>query len=191
MKKISLAILLAASTVSGSALADYQSLTVGYAQSKVEDFKNIRGVNLQYRYEFDDIVGVMASFSYMKNSDLKGGKDKVYEQGIEFSLSRNADMKYYSVLVGPTFRLNDYVSLYALGGLAYTKAEINNRLSIPNYYEWETKSSEKTSAFAYGLGVIVNPTANISVSLGYEGTETDFGQKYSINGFNIGLGYNF
>ncbi|QHM72848.1 Ail/Lom family outer membrane beta-barrel protein [Mixta intestinalis] len=191
MKKISLAILLAASTVSGSALADYQSLTVGYAQSKVEDFKNIRGVNLQYRYEFDDIVGVMASFSYMKNSDLKGGKDKGYEQGIEFTRSRNADLKYYSFLVGPSFRLNDYISLYALGGLAYTKAEVNNTWNISNFYEWETHSSKKSSAFAYGLGVIINPVEAISITLGYEGTETDFGQKYSVNGFNIGLGYNF
>ncbi len=191
MKKLSLALLLAAATLSGSALAEYQSVTVGYAQSKVEDFKNIRGVNLQYRYEFDDMVGVMASFNYMKNSELKGGKDTGYEQGYEISRSRNADMKYYSVLVGPTFRLNDYVSLYALGGLAHTKAELNDTWNIINIYELESKSSEKSSAFAYGLGVIINPTAALSISLGYEGTETDFGKKYSINGFNIGLGYNF
>ncbi|MWL74803.1 Ail/Lom family protein, partial [Escherichia coli] len=49
MKKLSLAVLVAATLASGAALADNQTVSVGYAQSKVEDFKNIRGVNVQYR----------------------------------------------------------------------------------------------------------------------------------------------
>ncbi|MXD56928.1 Ail/Lom family protein, partial [Escherichia coli] len=36
--------------MSGSTLADTHTLTPGYTQSKVQDFKNIKGVNLQYRY---------------------------------------------------------------------------------------------------------------------------------------------
>lgn len=53
MKKISLAVFIAASLASGAALADNQTVSVGYTQSKIEDFKNIRGVNAQYRYEWD------------------------------------------------------------------------------------------------------------------------------------------
>lgn len=41
------------SVMSGSRLADNHTLSAGYAQSKVQDFKNIKGVNLQYRYEWD------------------------------------------------------------------------------------------------------------------------------------------
>ncbi|EAY6854213.1 virulence membrane protein PagC, partial [Salmonella enterica] len=32
------------------AQADTNAFSVGYAQSKVQDFKNIRGVNVKYRY---------------------------------------------------------------------------------------------------------------------------------------------
>ena len=40
MKKVALAVLLAGGMVSGVALADEHSVSVGYAQSKVQDFKN-------------------------------------------------------------------------------------------------------------------------------------------------------
>lgn len=46
-----------------------QTLSVGYAQSKVEDFKNMPGVNLQYRYEWDSPVSVVASFTTLENSE--------------------------------------------------------------------------------------------------------------------------
>ena len=69
MKKISLAVLVAASLTSGAALADNQTVSVGYAQSKVEDFKNIRGVNVQYRYEWDAPLSVIGSFTYMSGDD--------------------------------------------------------------------------------------------------------------------------
>ena len=52
MKKLSLAVLVISGLTSGMAFADNQSVSIGYAQSDVQDFKNIRGVNLQYRYEF-------------------------------------------------------------------------------------------------------------------------------------------
>lgn len=45
--------------MSGSRLADNHTLSAGYAQSKVQDFKNIKGVNLQYRYEWDSPVSVV------------------------------------------------------------------------------------------------------------------------------------
>ncbi|EEY3549660.1 Ail/Lom family protein, partial [Escherichia coli] len=50
------------SVMSGSTLADNHTLSAGYAQSKVQDFKNIKGVNLQYRYEWDSPVSVVGSF---------------------------------------------------------------------------------------------------------------------------------
>uniref|UniRef100_UPI00289B0380 Ail/Lom family outer membrane beta-barrel protein n=1 Tax=Leclercia sp. TaxID=1898428 RepID=UPI00289B0380 len=73
MKKLSLAVCVAASLSSGAALADNQTVSVGYAQSNVEDFKNIRGVNVQYRYEWDSPVSLMGSFTYMS-----GDQDEHY-----------------------------------------------------------------------------------------------------------------
>ncbi len=47
------------------AQADTNAFSVGYAQSKVQDFKNIRGVNVKYRYEDDSPVSFISSLSYL------------------------------------------------------------------------------------------------------------------------------
>ena len=52
MKIKLLAVLPLSLMVSEIAFADNHSVSIGYAQSKVQDFKDIRGVNPQYRYEF-------------------------------------------------------------------------------------------------------------------------------------------
>ncbi|KFC05625.1 Ail/Lom family protein, partial [Trabulsiella guamensis ATCC 49490] len=116
MKVELLAVLLASSMVSEVAFADNHSVSIGYAQSKVQDFKNIRGVNLQYRYEFDSPLSALASFSYMSGDD----KQNYFLSGD--SVDNRIDAKYYSLLVGPAYRINEYVSLYALGGIAHVKA---------------------------------------------------------------------
>ncbi|KFB96934.1 Ail/Lom family protein, partial [Trabulsiella guamensis ATCC 49490] len=38
------------------------------------------------------------------------------------SVDNRIDAKYYSLLVGPAYRINEYVSLYVLGGIAHVKA---------------------------------------------------------------------
>ena len=186
MKKVALAVLLAGGMVSGVALADEHSVSVGYAQSKVQDFKNIRGVNLQYRYEWNSPVSVMGSFTYMKGDD-----DQNYYLSSDY-INNHVEAKYYSLLVGPAFRINEYVSLYALGGVARTKADGHTvwHNGGDNYVGRETISAKSTS-FAYGAGVIFNPTENLSFNVGYEGTQADIEGDRDINGFNVGVGYRF
>ncbi|MBB3323200.1 MULTISPECIES: Ail/Lom family outer membrane beta-barrel protein [Atlantibacter] len=186
MKKVSLAILLVGGMVSGAALADNHTFSVGYAQSKVEDFKNIRGVNVQYRYEFDSPVSFLGSFTYMKGDD-----DQNYYLASDY-IENHVEAKYYSLLVGPAYRINEYVSLYALGGVARSKAE--GRTTWHNAgdgYVGRDSISEKSTSFAYGAGVIFNPVENFSVNVGYEGTNADLEGSRSINGFNVGVGYRF
>lgn len=186
MKKITLIALLVSGMASGAAMADNQTVSVGYAQSKVEGFKNVRGVNLQYRYEFNSPFSVLSSFTYMKGSDSADGYiDQDY-------LQVNEDVKYYSLLVGPAYRINDYISLYAMGGLAHTKADVS--VTWTNYgdgYTEKDTASASSNSFAYGAGVIINPVENLSVTVGYEGTRADLYGNRSVNGFNIGVGYRF
>ena len=186
MKKVSLAVLLAGGMISGVAQADNQSVSVGYAQSKVEDFKNIRGVNLQYRYEFDSPVSLLGSFTYMKGDD-----DQNYFLASDY-VQNHVEAKYYSLLVGPAYRLNEYVSLYALGGVTRTKADGHTTWhnAGDNYVGRETISADSTS-FAYGAGVIFNPVENFTVNVGYEGTNADLEGDRAIDGFNVGVGYRF
>ena len=51
--------------------------------------------------------------------------------------------------------------------------------------------SEKSTSFAYGAGVLINLQENIPVNIGYEGTQADMDGNYSINCFNVGIGYRF
>lgn len=186
MKKISLAVFVAASLASGAALADNQTVSLGYAQSKVENFKNIRGVNAQYRYEWDSPLSVIGSFTYMSGDD-----DQKYYVDSD-SVKNHIDVKYYSLMVGPAYRINEYVSLYALGGVAHTKADVDTKwVNAGDGYTQKDSLSEKSTSFAYGAGVQFNPTEELAVNVGYEGTNADIDGSHSINGWNVGVGYRF
>ncbi|WP_380181004.1 Ail/Lom family outer membrane beta-barrel protein [Kalamiella sp. sgz302252] len=166
-------------------LADNHTVSVGYAQSKVEDFKNIRGVNVQYRYEWDSPVSVIGSFSYMKGDDSYSEQVEAFDDVIGYK--GKTEVKYYSLMAGPAYRINDYFSLYALAGMAHTKVE--DKTTYLSYYT-EEYSASKTS-FAWGAGIAINPTDSLAINIGYEGTRVSFNDDVAINGFNIGLGYRF
>jgi putative virulence related protein PagC len=54
----------------------------------------------------------------------------------------------------------------------------------------ESDSWDSTS-FAWGAGVLITPTEDLTVSVGYEGTRADFDGSVSINGVNLTVGYRF
>lgn len=179
---LSLAIL-ASVGVSNVAKADSQTISLGYAQSKVQDFKNMRGVNAKYRYEWDSPISILGSFTYMSTSG-----NLFDEESNEYTdYDDNVKVKYYSLLVGPAYRLNEYVSFYALGGIAKDKVDLSQNYHHSDYTYTENSNDSKT-AFAYGAGVQINPTQNIAIDLGYEGSKI---KDAKINGFNIGIGYRF
>jgi len=184
-KMTMLALLCGGLLVGSNALADNHTVSVGYAQSKVEDFKNIRGVNVQYRYEWDSPLSVIGSFSYMKGDESYSERDDYFDDIGGYD--SKTDVKYYSLMAGPAYRINDYVSFYGLIGLAHTK--VDEKASYLTQYSEEYNES-KTS-FAYGAGVVVNPISNLSLSVGYEGTRVKYNEDVAINGFNIGIGYRF
>ncbi|ENN8379063.1 outer membrane beta-barrel protein [Providencia rettgeri] len=175
--------------VGNAAQADNQTVSIGYAQSKVQDFKNIRGVNLQYQYEWDSPLSVLGSFTYMKASEGHTAGSSIF--GTPAQYKKDTDAKYYSLLIGPSYRLNDYISLYGLIGAAHTKENTDERVGNNTYSRKESYSSNSTS-LAYGLGFSVNPTDYLVMRIGYEGTESKHnGKTHDVNGFNIGVGYRF
>lgn len=181
-----LSVLISAGLFSQGVLADSQTVSVGYAQSKVQDFKNLRGVNVQYRYEWDSPFSVLGSFSYMKGDENYGSRTDFH--GDISGYDGKTDVKYYSLLAGPAYRINDYVSLYGLVGFAHSK--VNDKTTYLSG-ERETFNSSGTE-FAYGAGVIVNPVEYLSVSLGYEGSKIKgYSDSVSVNGFNLTVGYRF
>jgi putative virulence related protein PagC len=186
MKKVSLAILAAATMMSGAVLADNHTVSLGYAQSDFENLGDIRGVNVQYRYEWDSPLSVMGSFTYMS-----GDTHEAEDDGESDIFKLKDEVKYYSLLVGPAYRVNEYVSVYALGGVSYTKLNEDTTWIDSNGPFYHESESDNSTAFAWGAGLQFNPTGNISVGIGYEGTTAKYIHSHSINGFNLTVGYRF
>jgi putative virulence related protein PagC len=180
-------------------MAQQQTVSMGYAYARLNDIAGLnginvqyQGINLQYRYEWDSPLSIIGSFSYMK-----GDKSVAYHDAWGDAYKISADAKYYSLLAGPAYRLNDYLSLYGLLGVAYSK--------INGSYQWRNSvgadepdghlnihASRHTASLAYAAGVAINPINNLSINLGYEGASVDFyGSKKSLNGFNVGIGWRF
>ncbi|MEZ3500410.1 Ail/Lom family outer membrane beta-barrel protein [Pantoea sp. KPR_PJ] len=192
MKKLSLWVSLALITlgVNGSTFASNQTASLGYAQSRVETFKDIRGVNLKYRYEWDSPLSLMSAFTWMNGSGSYspdvGGMDII---------DGHAKVKYYSLAVGPAWRFSAYISAYGLLGVNYNK--VNYREGWYNYegryvFMGERSLSEKKASLMYAAGIQINPADNVALDIGYEGSRLEAGdKKLSINGFNLNLGYSF
>ncbi|EJV8276144.1 outer membrane beta-barrel protein [Salmonella enterica] len=175
MKKTLLAVV-AVSTLLGSSavMADTDSLYAGYARVKPQDYKALNGFTLGYQHEFVNGWGMMTNFTYAKG-DRK-------ETGDETSL------KYYSLMTGPSYRINDYVGLYGQLGLAHIKG----KASVHYEDDCTEHFSQSKSALAWGAGIIVNPTDNFAITAGYEGSNFSVeDDKVSTNGFNVTVGYRF
>ncbi|AIJ07248.1 MULTISPECIES: Ail/Lom family outer membrane beta-barrel protein [Edwardsiella] len=171
------------------AMAEGQTVSLGYAQAKVADFKNITGVNLKYRYEWDSPLSLMTSFTYM------GGSKAFNESAGPEYYRGNGDLKYYSLAAGPAWRINDSVSVYGLLGVNVNKTAVSaawRDVWVGGYEEGSLQQTRTKGSLMYGAGLQINPLANWSIDVGYEGSRVDLGgSKHSINGFNLGVGYRF
>ncbi|PQQ39695.1 attachment protein [Photorhabdus luminescens] len=185
MKKalIASAVAVGLSVFSFAANAGEHTISGGYAQShvKVDGEKldeNPKGFNLKYRYELDNNWGVIGSFTLTHQGyDYYDGSKKV----------GTGDLDYYSLMAGPTYRFNEYVSVYGLVGAAHGKVKENSQISILGFnYSYEYEES-KTSA-AYGLGLQFNPMPNWVIDASYEYSKLG---DFKVGTWVIGAGYRF
>ncbi|EYU16103.1 Ail/Lom family outer membrane beta-barrel protein [Photorhabdus aegyptia] len=182
MKRALIASVVAAglSVFAFAANAGESTISGGYAQShmKFKDSKiddHPKGLNLKYRYELDNNWGVISSFTYTYlGYEFYNGGRKVGK----------ADIDYYSLMAGPTYRFNDYVSAYGMVGAARGKAKSEAFVSgyeIPDY------KGSKTSV-AYGLGLQFNPMPNWTIDTSYEYSKLN---DIKIGTWVVGVGYRF
>lgn len=175
MKKIAVAVMVGLAFGSiGVANADLPSntLSIGYAQTQLGGFYSgsMPGVNVKYHWEdMGSDFGAIASLSYTK-ADIKNGWGGSIEQT--------------SVMVGPSYRFNDYVNAYLLLGVA------NGKVDVP---VWDDHQSQ--SAFSYGAGLQVNPATNWAVDFSYQYARFDshdeFNPHIDAGTWVIGVGYRF
>lgn len=159
---------------------DHHSVSLGYAHNKLSgdgDSITMKGVNVKYRYEWDNPISLMTSFSY-----LSGKKDIKDDEG-DFLFTDTA--KYYSLLVGPAYRFNEYVSAYTLLGANYFRLKAK--------YDDATSENTNNTSVSYSAGFQINPVDNFVIDISYEGGRPKgFNNKsFNSNGFAIGVGYRF
>ncbi|ENR2392262.1 Ail/Lom family outer membrane beta-barrel protein, partial [Escherichia coli] len=123
MRKVCAAILSAAICLSVSGApawaSEHQStLSAGYlhARTNAPGSDNLNGINVKYRYEFTDALGLITSFSYANAED---------EQKTHYSDTRwhedSVRNRWFSVMAGPSVRVNEWFSAYAMVGVAYSR----------------------------------------------------------------------
>lgn len=178
-KNLKLAVVLGSLLSATAVYADNHSFTLGYGQSKISDI-DLKGVNAQYRYEWNSPLSLITSVSYMK-----GDTSEKYGTSVS-----ETDVKYLSYMMGPAYRFNDYVSVYATTGIS------NINVKGTDFEIGGTdKESEKISKteLAYGAGFVVNPTENVAINVGYEGTTWKHAdeKRLNVNGWNASLGFRF
>lgn len=171
-------VLLLTTVASTSVFADNHTFSLGYAQSKISDI-DLKGVNAQYRYEWNSLFSLISSIS-----SLKGDLSEQYSSDLY-----KTDIKYFTYMMGPAYRFNNYVSVYATTGISYIKVKSTDIISNNSP---EVDNISKTE-LAYGAGVVVNPTQNFAINVGYEGTSWKHAEekRLNLNGWNVSLGYRF
>lgn len=165
--------LLGSLALSANAFAQQHTVSLGYAQTDVEDNLDLNGLNVQYRYETSSPVSLVASMSYQTGDE--SWNDQYSREKL--------DVKHFSLLAGPAYRFNPLVSAYAAAGIAHTTVDSSY---VEVGYSEILDFSETN--LAYGVGVIITPTEKLSLNVGYEGTEV---KSAKLNGFNFGVGYRF
>ncbi|OCQ54070.1 Attachment invasion locus protein precursor [Photorhabdus australis subsp. thailandensis] len=158
-----------------AANAGESTISGGYAQGHVKYDgnkinKDPKGFNLKYRYELDDHFGVIGSATYT-GYDFKYGDKKLTK----------LDMDYYSLMSGPSYRFNEYVSVYGLVGVAHVhgKQEVS-----PSGF---SRKEEKTSV-GYGAGLQFNPMPNLAIDASYEYSKLG---DLKVGTWVVGVGYRF
>ncbi|MGJ0625642.1 Ail/Lom family outer membrane beta-barrel protein [Xenorhabdus bovienii] len=157
------------------------TISLGYAQSSanangIKVFKSDgtewntkqHGLNLKYRYELDDHFGVVGSLTYTLNrfeNDHAGNVTKFKSDS-------------YSLLAGPSYRFNDYISAYGMIGAAHNKIKIQG----------DSEFDISKTSLAYGAGLQFNPIENIAVDASYQYSKFN---DIKVGTWVLGIGYSF
>ncbi|CDL79896.1 Ail/Lom family outer membrane beta-barrel protein [Xenorhabdus cabanillasii] len=188
--------------------ADTHTIAAGYARGKITkpaDKINLNGFNIHYRYEWDSPVSIIGQFTYMQGRGDRSfwfNNQSIKPVAPTYSKARNSyRTKYFSLMAGPAYRINDYLSIYGLLGISHVTYHISAPFGVSDNINnidsstglagtWQglnpdmsyqqidnkhnTKFSLRTNNIAYGAGIEINPVKNITLYLAYEGTLSKF-----------------
>ncbi|ENE3120169.1 Ail/Lom family outer membrane beta-barrel protein [Escherichia coli] len=183
MRKVCAAILSAAICLSVSGApawaSEHQStLSAGYlhASTNVPGSDDLNGINVKYRYEFTDTLGLVTSFSYAgdKNRQLTRYSDtRWHEDSV-----RN---RWFSVMAGMAY---SRVSTFSGDYLRVT----DNKGKTHDVLTGSDDGRHSNTSLAWGAGVQFNPTESVAIDIAYEGSGSG---DWRTDGFIVGVGYKF
>lgn len=159
---------------------DKVTLSAGYAQMKIEHLNPMHGASFSFRQELNQQLGIIATVTYAQNEyDLDSPIQKVLT---------DINTRYYSVMAGPTLRLNDFISVYGVAGVSQIKFKNIDTSTF-------SKTQIKKNAFSWGAGLTINPIEMLSISVGYENSRYKMNElednKLIMDGFITNIGYRF
>ncbi|TXQ60275.1 Ail/Lom family outer membrane beta-barrel protein, partial [Escherichia coli] len=171
---LSAAICLAVSGAPAWASEQQATLSAGYlhALTNTTGSDDLNGINVKYRYEFTDTLGLITSFSYA-NAE---GEQKTHYNDTRWH-EDSVRNRWFSVMAGPSVRVNEWFSAYALAGVSYARVSsfagdyVTLTSDEGKKQEHLTRSDSgrrSHTALTYSAGVQINPTENIVVDLAYE-----------------------
>ncbi|HGU4860842.1 TPA: Ail/Lom family outer membrane beta-barrel protein, partial [Escherichia coli] len=118
---------------------NYFSSLSEYTDGRVSGYegkdKNPQGINIRYRYEITDDFGVITSFTWTRS--LTNSQTFIDVQSADHTrkiknpaASARTDIRanYWSLLAGPSWRVNQYMSLYAMAGMGVAKVSADLKI---------------------------------------------------------------
>ncbi|EMG9443110.1 Ail/Lom family outer membrane beta-barrel protein [Escherichia coli] len=172
-----------------------------YEDSSVRGYegkaKNPQGINIKYRYEITDELGVISSFTWtrsMTNSqnfvDIKPASSQQKIRNPAASARTDIRANYWSLLAGPSWRFNQYISLYAMAGMGVAKvtADLKVKDTINSAGGFSESKRTKKTAPAWAAGAQFNLNDSVTMDVAYEGSGSG---DWRTSGVTVGVGLKF
>ncbi|HDL0443147.1 TPA: Ail/Lom family outer membrane beta-barrel protein, partial [Escherichia coli] len=154
------------------------TLSAGYlhARTNAPGSDDLNGINVKYRYEFTDTLGLITSFSYANAED---------EQKTHYSDTRwhedSVRNRWFSVMAGMAY---SRVSTFSGDYIRVT----DNKGKTHDVLTGSDDGRHSNTSLAWGAGVQFNPTESVAVDVAYEGSGSG---DWRTNSFIVGVGYKF
>ncbi|CAM6619026.1 Putative prophage-encoded outer membrane protein [Escherichia coli] len=137
-------------------------------------------------------------------------KESAYQEGrwetLPFQITRYSDTRWhedsvrnrwFSVMAGPSVRVNEWFSAYAMAGVAYSRVSTfsgdylrvtDNKGKKHDVLTGSDDGRHSNTSLAWGAGVQFNPTESVAIDVAYEGSGSG---DWRTDGFIVGVGYKF
>lgn len=178
-------------------IPDRATMLFGYEYGSIEGYGSLHGPNFKMIYEPESVFGIVGSLTALRNiwdnTDEFHNEKNINGKRIRVKTDKKAtqDTKYYSAMFGPSFRINDFLTVYGTFGLYHLRMD-KPLIHDPVTNKIGRNGSHSYNNVAFGAGVILNVTDTLTLAAGYEGALAEKNQDYhSLNAASLSMGYHF